>query len=416
MRGQGKSLRDRFVNSLGRRLGLIAVVAIAGCTPSAQNTLVPEPQPVTASAPHVVHAFEDAQVPFTLNATEGYVIERRTGAVLYEYNSGTRVQPGSVAKLMTFYLTLDALSEHRISKDSLVTVGADVAQLANDPTVSRMHLMLGQQVTIDQLLFGMMVHSGCDAAQALADYVGGNSANFVSMMNDQARRLGMNDTNFAKPNGLPVAGEYTTAADMTTLARALIAQHPEAFIYTSRHSFKFNRYNQTNTNKLVLMDPRVNGLKTGHVSEAGFHLIASAETGNLQIISAVLGAPSDSKRISESYKLISWAFNTFTTVAPDWHSALPSSISVRGGNVSTVAIAPERAPLFTVIESDKPNFKFRADISRSVSAPVHKGQVVGNLIVSRGDQAESIPVEATNAVDAIAASAAHPGEPVAQAQ
>jgi D-alanyl-D-alanine carboxypeptidase (penicillin-binding protein 5/6) len=399
-----------------RRLALIAAIAVAGCTPSAQNASVLPPQPIIVVAPRVVHSFENAPVPFTLNATEEYVIERRTGTVLYEYNSDARVQPGSLAKLMTFYLTLDALSDQRISKDSLVTIGADVAELANDPTLSRMRLMLGQQVTVQDLLFGMMVHSGCDAAQALADYVGGNSAKFVSMMNDRARRLGMNNTNFAKPNGLPVPGEYTTAADMTTLARAIIMQHPEAFIYTSRRSFKFNRYNQTNTNRLLLLDARVNGLKTGHVREAGFHLVASAETGNLQVISVVLGAPSDSKRISESYRLIDWTFNTFTTVAPDWHSALPSSIPVQGGNVAAVTIAPERSPLFTVAASDRPYFQFRADISRSVSAPVQKGQVIGNLIVSRGDQKESIPVETTSTVDSAATSAAHIDEPVAKVQ
>ena len=163
------------------------LAVVAGCATQGPNPPVGATQ---TAAPTVTQpqAFENAKLPFTLTATEAYLIEGRTGTVLYAYNADQRLQPGSVTKLMTFYLTLNALSAKRLSLGTLVPVGNDVARVANDPTLSRMHLRLDQRVTVEDLLFGMMVHSGCDAAQALADYENGNSAGFVASMNQEAQR------------------------------------------------------------------------------------------------------------------------------------------------------------------------------------------------------------------------------------
>jgi D-alanyl-D-alanine carboxypeptidase (penicillin-binding protein 5/6) len=158
----------------------------------------------------------------------------------------------------------------------------------------------------------MMVHSGCDAAQAIADYLAGDAPTFVAGMNAEAQRLGMKNTSFKQPNGLPEPGEYTSAHDMAILAMAVVRDHPNATTYTSRRHFKFNGVNQNSTNGLLFLDPRVDGLKTGHVQEAGFHLVALAHDQDATFISAVLGAPTDFRRVNDSELLLDWAFANFS--------------------------------------------------------------------------------------------------------
>jgi serine-type D-Ala-D-Ala carboxypeptidase (penicillin-binding protein 5/6) len=388
--------RLRVRNRIARLLALALLTVVAGCTAQAHNTPVIPAQPPAPAGPKA-WTLDNVQFPFKLDTTEAYLIEGHTGTVLYAYNPDQRLQPGSVTKLMTFYLTLNALSAKRLSLDTLVPVGDDAAALANDPTLSRMHLKLGQRVTVRDLLFGMMVHSGCDAAQALADYEGGTSAAFVASMNREAQRIGMLNTHFSNPMGLPVPGEYTSAKDLVTLGRVLAEEHPEAFEYTSKRRFKFNGFNQASTNGLLFLDPRVRGLKTGHVQEAGFHLVGLTEMGDLQLISAVMGAPSARDRVVNSYELIIWASNSYAAVRPDWHGTVPNAIRVRGGDVESVAIAPVTSPLLVVSKNHQSNFTLRANVSPTLTAPVRKGQVVGELTVSVGSKAESIPIQTLQA-------------------
>jgi D-alanyl-D-alanine carboxypeptidase (penicillin-binding protein 5/6) len=394
-----RHLRARII--LARALTLGWVILVAGC--AAQTAAPAAPNPVAIEKTPARHIFQNAQAPFPPDATSAYVVDSQTGTVLYDYNSDDRMQPGSLAKLMTLYLVLDAINEKGTSLDTKVTILEDAAQLAKDPTISRMLLEQGQRVTIRDLLYGMMVHSGCDAAVALADWVAGDSVKFVAMMNDKARHLGMNNTYFAKPNGLPVPGEYSSARDMTLLAMSVTRQHPEAFTYTSARYFNFNNVNQRSTNGLLFLDPRVNGLKTGHVEEAGFHLVASARRGELQIISSLLGASSDSKRTTESEVLLKWAFDTITTVTPDWHTAMPDSLPVHDGDVATVAIAPIHSTALTILRSEKAKVRLAANLDHDLRAPVSKGQVVGELTVTCGSQETAIPVEATGGVTRAAA-------------
>lgn len=388
--------RRQVPNRIARGLALVLLTVVAGCTTQAHNAPVTPAQTAALAGPQA-WTLDHIQVPFTLDATEAYMMEGHTGTVLYTYNADQRLQPGSVTKLMTFYLTLNALSAKRLSLETLVPVGDDAAALANDPTLSRMHLKRGQRVTVKDLLFGMMVHSGCDAAQALADYEGGTSDAFVASMNREAQRIGMLNTHFANPMGLPVPGEYTTAKDMATLGRVIVQAHPEALEYTSKRRFKFNGFNQASTNGLLFLDPRVKGLKTGHVQEAGFHLIGLTETGDLQLISAVMGVPSAKGRVVDSYELIVWASNTYAAVRPDWHRAVPNAIRVRGADVEGVAIAPVTSPLFVVPKNHQPAFALHANVSPMLTAPVRKGQVVGELTVSLGGKTESIPIETLQA-------------------
>lgn len=367
------------------------VAAPAAAARHARHKAAPAAPAVALSQ---IHVLGDRPAPFALDAHAAMLIDARSGAVLYAYNEHERMQPASLAKLMTFYLTLQALAQHRITPETMVTVSEKAWRLSMDQSVSRMFLGVGQQVSVHDLLFGLMVSSGNDAAVALAEYLGGSTDGFTAQMNAEAGKLGLTDTHFENPDGLPVPGMYTTAANMVTLARALTERFPDAFTYTSAKEFTFDKIRQPNFNTLLFYDPRVNGLKTGHVEEAGFHLVASAHSNGMHLISAVLGTPSSWARRTETEKLIDWAFRTFASVQPDWHKALPDRMRVYGGAADEVAVAPATVPYVTVDRGQEGKVSLQGAFdSKYLVAPVAKEQKVGALVLMvDGKQQSTIPV------------------------
>ena len=272
-----------------------------------------------------IHVLGDRPAPFALDAKAAMMIDADTGTVLYAYNEHQKMQPASLAKIMTFYLSLDAMKNGKLAPATEVTISEKAWRLSMDDTVSRMFLSVGQKVPVNDLLYGLMVSSGNDAAVALAEYIGGSTDAFTVMMNDKAKEIGLQETHFANPDGLPEEGEFTTAADMVALGHSLVRHHPEALTYTSAKEFTFDKITQPSFNRLLLHDPRVNGIKTGHVDEAGYHLVASASSNGMNLLSAVLGAPNEERRMTESEKLIEWAFRTYVSYRPDLKKAVPST-------------------------------------------------------------------------------------------
>jgi D-alanyl-D-alanine carboxypeptidase (penicillin-binding protein 5/6) len=352
-----------------------------------------------ASAPAMplnqIHVFGDRPAPFALDAHSAILIDAQSDDVLYAYNEHQRMQPASLAKMMTFYLALEAVRQKRITLDTQMPVSETAWRLSLNDSVSRMFLQVGQRVDVKNLLYGLMVSSGNDAAVVLSEYLAGSSEAFADQMNKKAQQLGLAETHFTNPDGLPTDGEYTTAADMVKLGRALVRNYPEALDFTSTKEFTFDKIRQRNFNTLLFYDARVNGIKTGHVDEAGFHLVASAASGNLKLISAVMGTPSMEKRRVETDKLLDWAFRTYTTVSPDWHKAAPSHLRVYEGNVDEVPIAPASGtPYFTVGHGDETKMTLTAALpTRPLVAPIAKGTEVGALsIMIAGKPISSTPL------------------------
>ncbi|HJU28576.1 MAG TPA: hypothetical protein VJ718_05370, partial [Candidatus Binataceae bacterium] len=225
-----------------------------------------------------------------------------------------------------------------------------------------------------------------------------------------AAELGMTETHFTNPDGLPTDDEYTTAADMVKLGRAVVETFPEALQYTGAKDFSFktvgpnNRevtITQRNFNTLLFYDSRVNGIKTGHVKEAGYHLVASAKSGDLELISAVFGTTSMEKRRVETDKLLDWAFRTFTTVSPDWRNAVPPTVRVYGGDVNYVAIAPAGGnAYFTISKGMENKVALVASVSQKpLIAPLPKAAPVGELTVMIGGKPQAaMPIVTQNAV------------------
>src|ERR1700731_3382545 len=341
-----------------------------------------------------IHVYGDRPAPFALDARAAMMIDADTGAVLYAYNEHDKMQPASLAKIMTFYISLDALKAGKISPSTDVTISENAWRLSMNDTVSRMFLGVGQKVAVNDLLYGLMVSSGNDAAVALSEYLGGSTDAFTKMMNDKATEIGLKETHFANPDGLPEEGEFTTAADMVALAHSLVNHHPEALTCTSAKEFTFAKISQPNFNKLLLHDRRVNGIKTGHVDEAGYHLVASASSNGMNLLSAVLGAPSEARRVTESEKLIEWAFRTFVSYRPDLKKAMPPTIPVHDGVTETVAIGPHGDAAFTLGrgEETKVTVQFEPSV-RYVDAPVQPGTQVGDLtVLLAGKPQETIPI------------------------
>jgi D-alanyl-D-alanine carboxypeptidase (penicillin-binding protein 5/6) len=351
-----------------------------------------------------IHIIGNLPPPFVVEGSAAQLVALRSGTVLYAFNEHVKTQPASLAKMMTFYLALDALRQGRITLDTQMPVSEAAWRLSLNDSVSRMFLQVGQKVAVRDLLYGLMVSSGNDAAVVLSEYLGGSGAAFADAMNQKAAQLGMTETHFTNPDGLPTPDEYTTAADMVKLGRAILETFPEATKYTSAKDFTFhttgpqNRpvtIEQRNFNTLLFYDSRVNGIKTGHVDQAGYHLVASAHAENLDLISAVFGTASMESRRVETDKLLEWAFQTFVTVDPDWHKAVPASLRVYQGDLDQVAIAPAGgAAYFTVLRGQEGKVKLTADIpKKALVAPLAKGATVGQLTVMLGEKPlSSVPI------------------------
>lgn len=225
-------------------------------------------------------------------------------AILYEQNPDEKIQPASLTKILSMFLALDYMSSgHAAGSDKVL-----ISPAAAMETGSRMGLRPNETVTLEKLLYGMAVSSGNDASYAVAEHVGGSKDAFVKMMNARARQLGMNDSHFANPNGLPAPDQYTTARDMATLARAYLNAHPEAMRFHNTLVLEHGGYRSWNRNPLIGQYPGANGLKTGWVRASGYNIIFTASRGNQHLLAVILGAPDAYLRGAEACRLLDAGF------------------------------------------------------------------------------------------------------------
>lgn len=393
--------KHRFVFLLGLFLSCALVAPGTAAAAKRHEAKAPVAQQQTPSleATKGITVFDNLPAPFSLDARAALLMDAKTGTVLYAYNEHERMQPASLAKMMTFYLTLDALQTGRIKLDTPVTVSEKAWRLSMNSSVSRMFLRVGQRVPVQDLLYGLMVSSGNDAAVALAEYLAGSTDAFAEQMNAKAKALGLTETHFTNPDGLPAPGEYTTASDMATLGRDILDRFPDAVTYTGTKEYAFQKIKQPNFNSLLFHDARVDGLKTGHVEEVGYHLVATAHEGGTRLISAVLGTPSAAKRRDESEKLLAWGFRTFETVVLDWHQEVPKTLRVYKGKVDQVPIALLGTPAATVLKGQEAKITWKATFPKHLLAPVAKGETVGEFTaLMKGKPQASFPIKTQAAV------------------
>jgi D-alanyl-D-alanine carboxypeptidase (penicillin-binding protein 5/6) len=304
------------------------------------------------------------------------VADMSSGQILASEKADQRFEPASLTKLMTAYLVFTALHEKKLSLEQQVRV----SERAWRAPGSRMFIEPGKPVTVEQLIQGMEVQSGNDACIALAEAVAGSQDVFVQMMNREAQRLGMKNTHFMNPTGLPDPQHYSTAHDIYLLATAIIRDYPAEYAkYYSQKEFTYNSITQRNRNRLLWLDPSVDGVKTGHTEAAGFCLVASAKHGPRRLISVLLGATSEQMRAEESLKLLNWGYQFYDSVKLYDKGQTVKSLQVWKGAASRVKAGFDRAIMISVPKGDADKLKAVLLAQQPLVAPVAQGQRVGVL-------------------------------------
>ena len=302
-----------------------------------------------------------------------------SGQVLAAQKPDERFEPASLTKLMTAYVVFVALREKKLSLQQQVNVSPRAWKASG----SRMFIEPRKPVTVDELIRGMVVQSGNDACIALAEAVGGSEDVFVQMMNREAARLGMKNSKFMNSSGLPDAQHYSTAQDLYLLAAALIRDFPNEYAqYYSQKEYRYNNISQPNRNRLLWIDPSVDGVKTGHTEAAGYCLVASSHRGGRRMLSVLLGSTSEATRAQESLKLLNWGYQFFDSVKLYGGGTAVKSIDVWKGAARAVNVGVGSDLFITVPKGEAEKLKAELISQQPLVAPLAKGQRVGVLRVT----------------------------------
>ena len=376
----------------------------------------------------VAHAFAGLMLAFSLAAVPAaqaqvpqapeiaarsyLLLDVTANQILADKDIDSPVEPASLTKLMTEYLVFDALKSKKI--DLKQTFG--VSERAWKMPGSRMFIDPKMQVPVEDLIKGMVVQSGNDATMALAEGVGGSAENFVKLMNEQAKALGMKNTGYKNPEGLTEAGHTTTARDLSILATRLMADFPDYIGYAAIKKYRYPgtpAANDTNRNTLLFRDPTVDGLKTGHTEAAGYCMIATAKRdfpnlgvgntpGTRRLLAIVLGTTSDSARANESQKLLNWGYTAFEAVKLFDAGQTVAAPNVWKGKAATVKLGQVRAIVVAVPAGSASKLKTLVARPDPLVAPFVRGQVIGRLKVTAGDSpapVAEVPLLALEAVE-----------------
>ncbi len=353
-----------------------------------------------------------APQPPEIAARSYLLLDVTANQILAAKDIDSPVEPASLTKLMTEYLVFDALKAKKIDLKQTLPVSERAWKMPG----SRMFIDPKMQVPVEDLIKGMVVQSGNDATMALAEGVGGSAEHFVKLMNEQAKALGMKSTGYKNPEGLTEAGHTTTARDLSILATRLMTDFPEYVGYSAIKKYRYPgtpAANDTNRNTLLFRDPSVDGLKTGHTEAAGYCIIATAKRdfpnlgaggapGGRRLVAIVLGTASDSARANESQKLLNWGYTAFEAVKLfDGNQAVVSP-NVWKGKSSTVKLG-QFQPLVVAVPAGS-GAKLKTQVARPdpLVAPFTRGQRIGSLKVSAGDNpavVAEVPLVALEAVE-----------------
>lgn len=316
-------------------------------------------------------------------AARSYIlVDFFSGQTLQQRSADVRMEPASLTKLMTSYLAFAALRQGVITHTQVLPV----SERAWHAEGSRMFIQPNMPVAVDDLIRGMIVQSGNDACLALAEGIAGSEEAFVRRMNLEAQRLGMKNTHFMNATGLPNPDHYTTAHDLSILARAIIRDFPEDYALFSLKEFKYNNITQANRNRLLWQDPTVDGMKTGHTESAGYCLIASAKRESRRLISVVLGMASDNHRASESQKLLNYGFQNFDTYHLYRKRQAVATLPVWKGDSNALKAGTAQDVYLSVPKGLYAHLKAVLVSKQPLLAPISVGQTVGTIRLTMDDK------------------------------
>ena len=373
-----------FPNDLPRFSRLVAVTAVMAC-----SSLALVPRLAAAQVP-----------PPAVNARSWVLIDATSNQVLASGNAAERVEPASLTKLMTAYLVFEALADKKISMDQVVMPSEAVRRVGTDE--SRMFIEANKPVSVHDLVYGMIIQSGNDAAIALAELVGGSESNFVTMMNAAAQKMGMAQTHFADVNGMPDPQHYTSAGDLGVLSARLIRDFPQYYSIFSIKEFTYNKIKQPNRNRLLWIDPTVDGLKTGHTKAAGYCLIASAKRpldgvpdANRRLVAVMMGEPKEHNRVQDSLKMLNYGYTAYDALRLYKAGQVIESPRVYKGADNLVKAGVESDQYITVPKGMGDKVKPTVTHNDTIVAPIKKGQQVGTVkMMADGKEVAQFPLVA----------------------
>ena len=337
-----------------------------------------------------------------ISAPSAILMEKSTGQILYEQDAHTRLAPASVTKIMTLLLVMEALDDGRITWDDTVTASAAAAAKGG----SQIYLEENEQMPLRDMLKSVVVSSANDCACALAEHIAGSETAFVAMMNERAEQLGMTDTYFVNCTGLDDGADadahLTSAYDIALMSRALL-QHEEIKQYTTiwMDTVRNGTFGLSNTNKLVRFYDGTTGLKTGFTSGAGYCLSASAERGGMELIAVVMHCDTSAHRFESAKALLNYGFSNYALVTPTPPEAIPAVPVTLGHTESIIPVLKDTTPIL-IDKAKASSVQSSITVDDGVTAPVEKGQQLGLLRVTAGDEAiAEIPLVAPETVAAL---------------
>jgi D-alanyl-D-alanine carboxypeptidase (penicillin-binding protein 5/6) len=343
---------------------------------------------ISVSLPSNIFAYQHS-CPFKPSSVSALLMDANNGQILYSENPHNRMQPASLTKVMTLFLIFDALNQGIVQLNDEFVISKKAAQKEG----SKMYLREGDKVPLVELIKGIAIVSGNDACVAAAEGLYGSEQDFVAKMNQKVQDLGLQDSKFQTVDGWPVPEQYTSAYDMVMLAHAYIREHPEALQYHKLKEFSHAKIVLHNRNGLIFKDPSIDGLKTGHVGEAGYHLVATAERENRRYIAVVMGADKIEIREKEAMQLLDYGFNNFVTVRLFNKDEILSHLSVLKGVKGEVGLMPSEDGVITIPAGLKEFISYELEPPNQQEAPVEKDQELGQVTISyRKEILQKIPL------------------------
>jgi D-alanyl-D-alanine carboxypeptidase (penicillin-binding protein 5/6) len=318
-------------------------------------------------------------------------MEGASGQILAVQNKDEKIAPASFAKVLTLYVVYDTLRSGKIH----LTDEVYISKKAWETGGSKMYVEVGSKVPLEEIIKGIAIVSGNDACVAVAEHISGSAEVFVKLMNDTAQKLGMTNSHFDNPHGLPSPQQYTTAYDMALLARSYINNFPEALKIHSTLEYTYAGIRQDNRNTLLRKDPSVDGLKTGFIAEAGYHLLATAKRDERRLIAVVMGAKNQGIRAEEALKLLNYGYRNFAFVSLFTKGQVVQELPVWKGQRNTLHIVPGEESMIVVPAEAKNKLEYEKIVPEYVVAPIEKNQEIGKYVVKVGTNViRSIPLVA----------------------
>ena len=348
--------------SLSKKMFFILVCSSLLLSLPARASLIP-------AAPHI-------------NAKAYLLTDYNSGNILTEHNKDERIEPASLTKLMTAYVVMYEIKNGGIKLDDEVVISEKAWRMKG----SKMFIEVNNRVSVKELLLGMIIQSGNDAAVALAEHTAGSEDSFATLMNKHAERLGMKNTHFVNSTGWPDKDHYTSVEDLAILTRALIHDFPEHYALYRIKKYTYNNIPQFNRNRLLWLDDRVDGVKTGHTESAGYCLISSALQNDMRLIAVVVGTKSERARESESSKLLTYGFRFFETFKLHAANAPLTDMHVWKGEEQSVPLGLVKSLYITTPRGKRNQIKAHMNVDATIVAPVHKGETYGKVEVKLGDE------------------------------